>query len=70
MYAHRVSLLITVPVFGQHEYTHALGGDLERGVAKYLTVGSFFSNASSLMEKYSNSIPADTIWVYDCHSRR
>ena len=30
MYGWPVSLLITVPVFGQHEYTHALVGDLER----------------------------------------
>jgi GT2 family glycosyltransferase len=33
-----VSLLITVPVFGQHEYTHALVGDLERESAEYLIV--------------------------------
>jgi GT2 family glycosyltransferase len=33
-----VSLLITVPVFGQHEYTHALVGDLEREGAEYLIV--------------------------------
>jgi GT2 family glycosyltransferase len=33
-----VSLLITVPVFGQHEYTHALVGDLEREGADYLIV--------------------------------
>ncbi len=31
-------LLITVPVFGQHEYTHALVGDLEREGAEYLIV--------------------------------
>jgi GT2 family glycosyltransferase len=34
----RVTLLITVPVFGQHEYTHALVGDLEREGAEYLIV--------------------------------
>lgn len=33
-----VSVLITVPVFGQHEYTHALVGDLEREGADYLIV--------------------------------
>ena len=33
-----MSLLITVPVFGQHEYTHALVGDLEREGAEYLIV--------------------------------
>jgi len=33
-----VSLLITVPVFGQHEYTHALVADLEREGAEYLIV--------------------------------
>jgi GT2 family glycosyltransferase len=33
-----VSLLITVPVYGQHEYTHALVGDLEREGAEYLIV--------------------------------
>jgi hypothetical protein len=33
-------LLITVPVFGQHEYTtHARVGDLEREGAEYLIVG-------------------------------
>jgi GT2 family glycosyltransferase len=33
-----MSVLITVPVFGQHEYTHALVGDLEREGADYLIV--------------------------------
>jgi GT2 family glycosyltransferase len=33
-----VSLLITVPVYGQHEYTHALVEDLEREGADYLIV--------------------------------
>jgi len=33
-----VSVLITVPVFGQHQYTHALVGDLEREGADYLIV--------------------------------
>jgi GT2 family glycosyltransferase len=33
-----VSLLITVPVFGQHEYTHALVEDLEREGAEYVIV--------------------------------
>ncbi|MFV0495906.1 glycosyltransferase family 2 protein [Mycobacterium sp.] len=33
-----MSLLITVPVFGQHEYTHALVADLERESADYLIV--------------------------------
>jgi GT2 family glycosyltransferase len=33
-----VSLLITVPVYGQHEYTHALVEDLEREDADYLIV--------------------------------
>jgi GT2 family glycosyltransferase len=33
-----VSLLITVPVYGQHEYTHALVRDLEREGADYLIV--------------------------------
>jgi GT2 family glycosyltransferase len=33
-----VSLLITVPVYEQHEYTHAIVGDLEREGAKYLIV--------------------------------
>ena len=33
-----VSLLITVPVYGQHDYTHALVGDLEREGADYLIV--------------------------------
>jgi len=32
------SLLITVPVYGQHEYTHALVHDLERERADYLIV--------------------------------
>jgi GT2 family glycosyltransferase len=35
---HSVSLLITVPVYGQHEYTHALVQDLEREGADYLIV--------------------------------
>lgn len=30
--------MITVPVFGQHEYTHALVADLEREGADYLIV--------------------------------
>lgn len=38
MYGELVSLLITVPVFGQHEYTHALVDDLEREGAEYLIV--------------------------------
>jgi GT2 family glycosyltransferase len=38
VYGWLVSLLITVPVFGQHEYTHALVGDLEREGAEYLIV--------------------------------
>jgi GT2 family glycosyltransferase len=33
-----VALLITVPVFGQHEYTHALVSDLEREGAEYLII--------------------------------
>lgn len=33
-----MALLITVPVFGQHEYTHALVDDLEREGAEYLIV--------------------------------
>ena len=33
-----VSLLITVPVYGQHEYTHALVDDLEREGADYVIV--------------------------------
>lgn len=33
-----MSLLITVPVFGQHEYTHALVADLDREGADYLIV--------------------------------
>lgn len=33
-----MSVLITVPVFGQHEYTHALVNDLEREGAEYLIV--------------------------------
>lgn len=33
-----MSLMITVPVFGQHEYTHALVADLEREGADYLIV--------------------------------
>ncbi len=33
-----MSLLITVPVFGQHNYTHALVGDLERERAEYLII--------------------------------
>ena len=38
MYGHVVSLLITVPVYGQHEYSHAVVGDLEREGAEYLIV--------------------------------
>jgi GT2 family glycosyltransferase len=38
VYGRRVSLLITVPVFGQHEYTRALVADLEREGAEYLIV--------------------------------
>jgi GT2 family glycosyltransferase len=38
VYDSLVSLLITVPVFGQHEYTHALVADLERESADYLIV--------------------------------
>lgn len=38
MYSQRVAVLITVPVFGQHDYTHALVGDLEREGAEYLIV--------------------------------
>ncbi len=33
-----MSLLITVPVYGQHEYTHALVHDLDREGADYLIV--------------------------------
>lgn len=33
-----MSLLITVPVYGQHDYTHALVEDLEREDADYLIV--------------------------------
>jgi GT2 family glycosyltransferase len=33
-----VSLLITIPVYGQHEYTHAVVADLEREGADYLIV--------------------------------
>ncbi len=33
-----MSLLITVPVYGQHEYSHAVVGDLEREGAEYLIV--------------------------------
>jgi hypothetical protein len=40
MYGWPVSLLITVPVFGQHECIHALVGDLEREGAEYLIVGN------------------------------
>ena len=38
MYGQLVSLLITVPVYGQHEYSHAVVGDLEREGAEYLIV--------------------------------
>jgi GT2 family glycosyltransferase len=38
VYGWLVSLLITVPVYGQNEYTHALVGDLEREGAEYLIV--------------------------------
>lgn len=38
MYRWLVSLLIAVPVYGQHEYTHALVRDLEREGAEYLIV--------------------------------
>src|ERR1700737_2269067 len=38
MYNQLVPLLITVPVYGQHEYTHALVHDLEREGADYLIV--------------------------------
>ena len=38
VYGELVSLLITVPVFGGHEYTHALVGDLVREGAEYLIV--------------------------------
>jgi len=38
VYSRRVAVLITVPVFGQHEYTHALVGDLEREGAEYVIV--------------------------------
>jgi GT2 family glycosyltransferase len=37
-YNQLVPLLITVPVYGQHEYTHALVHDLEREGADYLIV--------------------------------
>ena len=33
-----LSNLITVPVYGQHEYSHAVVGNLERGGAEYLIV--------------------------------
>jgi GT2 family glycosyltransferase len=38
MHNQTVALLITVPVYGQHEYTHALVRDLEREGADYLIV--------------------------------
>src|ERR1700758_1190956 len=38
MYNQLVPLLITIPVYGQHEYTHALVYDLEREGADYLIV--------------------------------
>jgi GT2 family glycosyltransferase len=38
MHNQTVALLITVPVYGQHEYTHALVHDLEREGADYLIV--------------------------------
>jgi GT2 family glycosyltransferase len=37
-YGESVALLITVPVFGQHDYTHALVRDLQREAAEYLIV--------------------------------
>ena len=33
-----MSLLITVPVYGQHDYSHAVVGDLEREGAQYLII--------------------------------
>lgn len=33
-----MALLVAVPVFGQHEYTHALVGDLEREGAAYVII--------------------------------
>jgi GT2 family glycosyltransferase len=38
VYGHVVSLLITVPVYGQYEYSHAVLGDLEREGADFLVV--------------------------------
>jgi GT2 family glycosyltransferase len=38
VYGWLVALLITVPVFGQHDYTHALVRDLQREDAEYLIV--------------------------------
>jgi len=38
VYGQIVSLLITVPVYGQHDYTHALVGDLEREGVEYVIV--------------------------------
>jgi GT2 family glycosyltransferase len=38
VYIWLVSLLIAIPVFGQHEYTHALVSDLERENAEYLII--------------------------------
>jgi GT2 family glycosyltransferase len=38
VYGINVTLLITVPVYGQHEYSHALVEDLEREGADYLII--------------------------------
>jgi GT2 family glycosyltransferase len=38
VYIRPVSLLITIPVFGHHHYTHALVSDLEREGAEYLII--------------------------------
>jgi GT2 family glycosyltransferase len=38
MHNQSASLLVTVPVYGEHEYTHALVHDLEREGADYLIV--------------------------------
>jgi hypothetical protein len=63
------------PVFGQHEYTHALVGDLEREGAEYMIV----DNGVTIPRSAMNASPPPTkIWAgsgeatlgSELHSRR
>lgn len=71
MYGHVVSLLITVPVYGQHEYSHAVVGDLEREGAEYLIVdnrGDYprIGNKRVITPRQTSGGLGERAWVPSC----